>query len=360
MSPHASDYGDANDKALVPGSLLVYRHFLADTASGLLYPMNWNPQRNRMGWGSGQGAYQPPSFRIDAEAGEYKEPVAETYTAECIASHPNALRGIQHDKAPTTWCKCGFYAHYDPATDFYPSYRWGRLYHQLAGNRGAESLVVVRAVAEVSGTVVMGKLGVRAEKMKILALAIDWDKRITPGPVDRYNFEMNRRARDPFTYDRANMYRVHSGYVDSYRYGFYAEEDEENDEYTIARVQAIARLYDVRYYGDVKAMYGDHPKPDISALVEEAAPKPEPTRQELYAATDTRPIMSMPVQFGKTAYLDSLKAQVQLYGSWAGPTADLVIVDEATATPFERAILNKKNRPAPPGTGIDRRRGKLR
>ena len=42
----------------------------------------------------------------------------------------------------------------------------------------------------------------------------------------------------------------------------------------------------------------------------------------------------------------------------------MVILDEIIEwreeTPFQRAMRLKKDRPAPPGTGIDRRRGRLR
>ena len=60
------------------------------------------------------------------------------------------IQGIDHRKAPVTHCTCGFYGLYVP---------------------NAVDNVDVRGVVEVSGRVILGTRGVRAQKAKIVALA---------------------------------------------------------------------------------------------------------------------------------------------------------------------------------------------
>lgn len=386
VNPEQSDYGQEGDSAaLVPGSLVVYRHFQVDVESGQIAPMNYRPDRHGgMGAWSGQAPYPYPDNPGDG---------ARTYDADCIKSGPGAYhyrsvraaRYGEHEKAPTVWCTCGFYAHYDPTTDFYPAFRWGRLYHQLAGSVAAGNMVVVRAVVEVSGTVVMGSLGVRAEHMKILALAIDWDKRVKPSVVDRYNFLMNRVGSIHLSASEAYRSVMLDGY----------DKIEEDDAGDAAKVDAVARRYGAKYYADTAEMYAAYPKPDVSALL----PAPEPESVEPYFEWD-----SSPIDFGQVSsvgqvlkdlnldkqYRDQINAYMHSTGITAsynvggilpppqpqrdtipvvlsrggGWVADTLILDEIIEwreeTPFQRAMRLKKDRPAPPGTGIDRRRGRLR
>lgn len=369
-NPDQDDYGHRGDKTLVPGSLITYRHFQVDLKRGLIAPMNYRPTRDgvqgsSMMVGTGQRPYTPP------QPGE----PAKAYEARCIKAGPaqfysRALReakGEPHEKSPTVWCTCGFYAHYDPDTDFYPSFRWGRAYHKLAGSEHHADIVVVRAVVEVSGTTIMGKLGVRAGRMKILALTVDWDKRIRPSVVDRYNFFMNRRfdAMSPSAAYRKVMLED------------FSSAEEENDADTIARTEAVAYRYGVRHFADKWEMYLAYPKPDISALVD-AAPSPPPEPEPDYFEFDASPLYQVPPS-PPSALGDILKRQAQIYASqvsqvpWGmvnGVSVGVITVDEVNRimdevmpkqkTPFERAILAKQNRSAPPGTGIDRRRGRLR
>src|SRR5690606_32568059 len=130
---------------------------------GVLTPMNYNPK-----WAARNGAprtpgHQPytrpmgnlPTNFLDGQPRELEQP---TYRAEC-----NKLYQVSWDfyyptehKSPSKDCTCGFYASYDPETDFYPSFRWGRAYTRLAGAEDYEDFAVVKAAVEVSGTVVMG------------------------------------------------------------------------------------------------------------------------------------------------------------------------------------------------------------
>src|SRR5690606_25781721 len=54
--------------------------------------------------------------------------------------------------------------------------------------------IMVRAVVELSGTIVMGSRGVRAERMRVKALAVDWDKFVRMEMVTRTELEMVTRA----------------------------------------------------------------------------------------------------------------------------------------------------------------------
>lgn len=396
MSPDPKDYGREGDgAALVPGSLVVYRHFQIDLEAGVLLPMNYRPPK--------AGRYHPPAWRY-SRYNTYPAPqqvwmtgmrppkVPATYHAQCVKMSPSAYmaqafaeaRGKTHDESPTVWCTCGFYAHYDPDTDFYPSHRWGRLYNRLAGTEEQANLVVVRAVCEVSGKVIMGTLGVRAAKIKILALGIDWEKRISPTEVDRFNWEMNRRAREVLDWESNPP---------SLRFSRSWGPDERDDDAVVGvRVEAIAAIYGVKHYQYVADMYADYPKPDVSALIEESKP-PEPEPEQWEIGFDTTPLVNTSVQWGKVSSLKEVFAaspfghQVALYANgvktdtrkqrgyqglkpylaWMDEVfpSGQVIVDEVeveveSMTPFERVMLKKRNKSAPPGTGIDRRRGRLR
>lgn len=370
MSPDPKDYGQEGDAtALVPGSLVVYRHFQVDLEAGTLLPMNYRPPR--------RGRYHPPEFR-DSRYRIFGDHANGTYTAECIKVSPSAYMahafkvgmGFKHEKSPTVWCTCGFYAHYDPETDFYPSHRWGRLYNRLAGTEELANLVVVRAVCEVSGTVIMGTLGVRAEKVKILAFGIDWAKRIQPSAVDRYNFEQNRRYAEWMESEGAPLGRGQF----SRKWG---PDEVEDDAFVVTSVERVAQSYGVKHYGRVSDMYADYPKPDVSALVEEQ-PEPEPVPEQWEFGFDTTPIGNAPVNWGRISTVkevlgDIFGTQIALYSQGVkfdtrrarGPSPTQVWVDElmlpsSEATQFERVMLKKRNKSAPPGTGIDRRRGKLR
>ena len=102
--------------ALVPGTLLVHR--------------GWN-------------------VRVGGFLAAYSAPyVWESGVNEAVCK--GFIQEIDHRKAPVTHCTCGFYGLYDP--------------------NDVDS-VDVRGVIEVSGRVILGTRGVRAQKAKIVALA---------------------------------------------------------------------------------------------------------------------------------------------------------------------------------------------
>lgn len=81
-------------------------------------------------------------------------------TAECMrTTYP---RWAGHT-APDKDCRCGFYAFYLPGV---PSYIRGRY---CAGSYWGNHVI---AVAEASGTIIPNSLGVRAQKMTLLACAV--------------------------------------------------------------------------------------------------------------------------------------------------------------------------------------------
>jgi hypothetical protein len=315
--PEARDYGISDGKTLVPGTLTVFRHYLADLRSGgnsHLLPMSAgsNPANVKTAWD-----------RPYPHSGQW---VAECGSPLGVLLHQVRPSLGEDHKSPDVNCTCGFYASYDPATDFYPTFRWGG-YHSNRDRR-----IIVRAVVEASGTVVMGRLGVRAEKMKVVALAVDWSKHVSgytwewmsdafPSLVDQ--------ARDE---KRAVRTRVHE----------LAEE--------------LANLYGAKLYDTVFEMNEAHPKADISALGVDTSPRPHPGEHFDWATA----------AIAGSSLNRQIAQQAAAYANVGGFTPVVrTVLDEAVAvgdaTPYEKALARKaKGKPAPPGTGIDRRRGKLR
>lgn len=346
--PEVYDYGDANSKALVPGSLTVFRHFGADLASGTLAPMNRRHHLMADPDSPGNRAYPP-------------EP-GEVYGAECSKPygawyHSAGLAQPTDHPAPRVDCSCGFYAHYDPMTDFYPSSRWGDTYSLTTGDRRYCDKVMVRAVVEMTGTVVMGRLGVRAEKMQIKAIAIDWSKRLQT-PVSPYG--PGGVIED--VYDLTGI-----GYR-SYR----AEPD--GDAEIIDEVATIADRYGVEFWGSSAEMYAAHPKADVEALGVDTTPRRRADDSLYHSGGVVSPTLSdqQAQAYAKaatqaaTSFALIRKKVIEAYGFAAkgiqGATVTLAIYDEALNTPqsaFERALEAKKSRPAAPGSGIDRRKRKL-
>lgn len=231
MPPERQDY-TSGESTLVPGTLTVYRHFQADLQSGVLTPMNYSPRwaaHNGAPATPGQSPYPPP----------WKgRPI--TYQADCNIY----VRSSSDHKTPGKDCTCGFYASYDPETDFYPNYRWGAALVQLLCEEfGLGSVALVKAAAEVSGTVVMGRLGVRAEKMKILGFTIDWAKKDSVWSIDGKQYRPTGR-----------------------------------DQETVLAARSLALLYGVTYYDSAEEMVAAHPKADVSALGVDTAPR-EPQAQ---------------------------------------------------------------------------------
>lgn len=331
--PDASDY--TSDRALVPGTLTVFRHFLC--LGGKLMPMSSAPST----WSSGshlrdayppRGPFTDPSwdgrFRAVCMREATTAVLRELRLSEVAPSHP----------APRVGCRCGFYAHYDPDTDFYPGVRWGTEWNRqrYSGTRwrGQWETSIVRAVVEVSGTVVMGRLGVRAERMKIVALAVDWAKHARPNYLTP-RFRLEERGLRPGM--RLMFVEVEEPYDAQLDYAEAGRRERE-----VAGRDAVyaASLYGAQYYEEAEDMYADYPMEDVSALGVDTSPPAPPGPRYLSGA-------------GRYVYNNGgiIPPSKRAWGDVGAAPQKL--------NPFERALLNKKNRPAPPGTGIDRRKRKL-
>lgn len=368
MSPRQEDYGSSGSTPeLVPGSLRVFRHFLVDSKTGEIQPMNYTPDAATFFNKNPQKPYArrtPTGWHV-----------AHCTKGDIIAQWDMIRRNPApgHD-APRVDCTCGFYASYSQETDFYPSFRWGRDYVRLAmGEAEWETKFLVRAVCEVSGTVVMGRKGVRAGKIKIKAMAVDWSKRMQVGPrVLRYDdVWVTGHPSIPDT-PGYHYRRDENGVLRCY-----ANEDEADEVEAVNETAAnVAFTYGVELFDSVKAMHEAYPEEDVSHLVD-TSPATDPDEQ-FYAYL--RKLTG--VQYGKqaaaqafTAQTQQMQQQMQQFARASaqairGVTASLAFIDDAMVeaiaedekpkSQFERAIEAKKSRPAPPGSGIDRRRGRVR
>lgn len=339
------DYGvfsdDADATTLVPGVLTAYRHF-ALLPDGRLGAMG-HPERG------------------DYPAG------GNEFEAACT-SYVWTTRHKDDERVPLLSCRCGFYASYEQDADFYDGWYW----HSVAAPSGfANAFAIypeqvgytygmVRAVVEMSGRIVKGGLGVRAQKMKIKAISIDWAKHALP-----YSSEWG----SPSAGMRAAIRR-------------------ETEEKYKPLARAAANLYSVELYDSVADMHADYPQPDLSALgidpvgyrarkkaeAEEARRRLEEQAKKLSASlvaldeaiakmstafTAPQAQVYSHLQDASITYTGNLTVT---YDEVAKAVKDF-LGDAETApvadTPMQRAIEAKKNRPAPPGTGIDRRKRKL-
>lgn len=119
-------------KSFVNGTLTVFRHF--GLAGDEMNPTGLKPM--------GHSRYSPESEHYP-------------YENEFVAGCQNSSKKDGH-KVPDHKCHCGFYASYDPMTDFYSTNTGYRVF----------------AACEVSGRVIMGTKGVRGEKMKLKGMWI--------------------------------------------------------------------------------------------------------------------------------------------------------------------------------------------
>ena len=383
MSPEQRDYGhrESEDRALVPGTLTVFRHFQADLRSGVLMPMNYSPrQANSFDPRPGQQPYTRPMQNLvagwlDGPDGPRPEPEQPVYQAQCdklwrVAHSGFPTTGLrrEHD-APDKQCTCGFYASYDPETDFYPSFRWGRLYSEIVGATGYEDIAIVKAAVEVSGTVVMGRLGVRAGRMKIVGLTLDWDKRIRPGDIDGggpYGWR-----RDPYfggsrsTQSRYVVYNHHTGEYEMHQ----VETKDEDEARDIAEAHALASGYGATYYNSVAEMVEAHPMADVSALGVDTTPRPSQDLLGMQAQLYGQMFTAQQIAQVEKAMKDASKAFQQVAASF-DVDADLIFgkpKQQKRRKPkggtmpeyLARALDSKRKRQAPPGSGIDRRKKKL-
>lgn len=384
MSPEQRDYGhpESEDRALVPGTLTVFRHFQADLRSGVLMPMNYSP-RQGSGFGPrpGQQPYTRPAqnltgrWWVDDPDEPRPEPEQPVYQAQCDKlwriNHVTQYKQRPDHDAPDKQCTCGFYASYDPETDFYPSFRWGRLYSEIVGATGYEDIAIVKAAVEVSGTVVMGRLGVRAGRMKIVGLTLDWAKRIRPGDIDGggpYGWR-----RDPYfggsTQSRYVVYNHQTGEYEMRQ----VEVKDESEAKDIAEAHALASGYGATYYSSVAEMVEAHPMADVSALGVDTAPRPSEDYVGLQAQLYSQMFTAQQIAQVEQAMKDASKVFQQATASISASfdiDADLLFgkskkpkrrKPKGGTMPeyLARALESKRKRQAPPGSGIDRRKKKL-
>lgn len=393
--PSQRDYGHKDSSTpLVPGSLTVFRHFTVDIKRGVIQPMSVQPvnwinysRQMQMQAKGGDGLFGP----YHVKPGPLVAGCNRTYlTAEVPRDH----------KSPDPRCTCGFYASYETETDFYPTVHWGNAWDRHAYDTppGRETgFVIVRAAVEMSGTVVMGHRGVRAEKMTIKAIALDTSKWMSPLDAER------SARKEWWWYDPT--YDLFNGSVAAAERTTTVSKDEAaalqeqgylEMDYARLQVRRIAERYGVQFFGDnVGRMEQAFPPADVAALGVDTSPPPprEPQQNvisqgqvQLYGRAAKAAhsqqhgksiIHELIEQVNKAIEADAKRArerqQVQArVAGMMGVRADMVITDEAldvgididgfpkVETKKDKALRLKRERPAPPGTGIDRRRGKLR
>lgn len=331
----ASDYGEAsNETTLVPGALTCYRHFGLNAN-----PDVWLTPMNR----------PTDSVYVDhPEDGVFhavcRRPRLWGLMTGCDCVLCRSGRYGETHESPDRNCKCGFYAHYEPGTDFYEQTRWN-----VAGRPGISpysvvdflpvGIVMVRAVVEMTGNVVLGTKGVRGQKMTVRALAVDWEK---------YHDGTVR-----FLDSGAPFLRVTSPTVRGIR-----TEPEPGVEYMVTmRAKAAAAKYRAEYFDDPADMYKAYPQQDLSAL------GIDPDRAQADAEARERLRRREADEFVKhlqetlTQGTKEMERQGRIV---ADLLAGLKAGGKPPATAFERVMKAKQSRPAPPGSGIDRRHGRLR
>lgn len=240
--PVQSDYGRAGSTSeLVPNGLRVYRHYnlrrgmLASTIMngheffpGVNTAECFASDRERadqdckrcLGWG-----------KVDKDTGQPMGHLADRFMRGFTDYQPlRTCDCLRTCNAPDRRCTCGFYASYDPQLDFFQEYirRWFELKSGHPIN-----LPHVFAVVEASGRVLMGSKGVRAERMRVVALA-----------VDVHHVSLECKGREFFMDTPAAIQDA------------------------VAQVGYIAPFYGATFYGtDRERMVRDYPQPDLSNLI---------------------------------------------------------------------------------------------
>jgi hypothetical protein len=331
----SKDYGKAGDESvLVPSALRVYRHFKMNMVDALLRPCNME-----------EPAYQPGVAATDDGV----------FTAECLKYGTQLWPRVHENRgAPEVGCSCGFYAHYEPDDDFYPFHRWHVRrqsqpawgYNGYGGGglldagpwRVGASMAMVKAVCEVQGKVVMGSRGVRAAKLKVVAVAPDWSKW---EDVSRTPFPESACFDDSSMFDSSMSMAEYSAARQEWLERCRTPSREARQAVTAAMRQ-LAENYQAKAYDDVEGMLADHPKPDLSALGVKPAVETVDTSWTEYIHLSFHHL-----SFHHLSFYDE------------APKAGATEMERLT-TAYERALAAKKNKPAAPGSGIDRRRGRLR
>jgi hypothetical protein len=236
-SAEQKDYSGSVEPDLVPGALRAYRHFqlhkerqggmvLSAVGMSRLY----RPEdRDPVGGVFQASCDRPHPFREELKAITEGLDQATKWDDDILRraiEHKEALEALVREavshESPHAPCQCGFYASYDPQTDFY-SFPWNHPFPYHFGELRTHD-TWFHAVVEMSGRVLMGSRGVRAEKMKIQAIALD-----------RVKCE-----------------------------GIVTEKH-------TAQFTALAQGLGIPYYEDAEKMYADFPPEDVSHLIGETS-----------------------------------------------------------------------------------------
>jgi hypothetical protein len=353
----SKDYGKAGDESvLVPSALRVYRHFKMNMEDALLRPCSME-----------EPAYQPGVAATDDGV----------FTAECLKYGTQLWPRVHENRgAPEVGCSCGFYAHYEPDDDFYPFHRWHVRrqsqpawgYNGYGGGglldagpwRVGASMAMVKAVCEVQGKVVMGSRGVRAAKLKVVAVAPDWSKW---EDVSRTPFPESA-CFDDSSMSMAEYSAARQEWLERCR-----TPSREARQAVTAAMRQLAENYQAKAYDDVEGMLADHPKPDLSALGVKPAVETVDTWTEYLKVLNGKVVadpfrrwLPSPTQAAKVSGLKGGTIHLSFHHLSfydEAPKAGATEMERLT-TAYERALAAKKNKPAAPGSGIDRRRGRLR
>lgn len=245
----AQQFGSSGEPIFVPDSLRVYRSFIAQQ----------------------QGVDGDASLIAVAWNKEVYDPTVRTYVAHCATTtrYPNGPHDIPRvhaeaalegkDRCPMPDCTCGFYAYYEQSM------------HILKSETFACS-IPLHAVVQVSGRVLMGTRGVRAEKMRIEAIALNAEDayRSSLLPYSMRNYitsqlmtedvraELRKtilEEKRAFDWDNADTV-----YGDKYHAVW-------TEARALTILQSISLVYGVIAYPTVAAMWEACPKPDIDHLI---------------------------------------------------------------------------------------------
>lgn len=251
LPPTQNDYAVGRScTELVPEALRVYRHFkvnefyqLTPTTQGVEpFKYGWNEARclapdyanayrscldcggtGRVVFHSGNG--DGPQYNGAGRFFATGLPEISYTVCQCVAQC----------SVPNVRCKCGYYASYDPDTDFFADF----IRQMTAGGPGwYPDLPPVFGVVEVAGRVLMGSKGVRAQRMRIVALALDEN-----------HLTLNRRLQ----YTTFALKKSRSTDVDHF----------------LMAIRGLGARYDIPTFGlDMNEMIINFPKPDLSQLIE--------------------------------------------------------------------------------------------
>lgn len=284
--PDQTEYGTKDDESiLVPSTLRAYRHFAildnefhpmngASLKGVNPYSLGFNHQRKKFeAWRRYKelGAFNLQQYGdyYDCDCGQCRglgttdqyDTYNRTFTASCRKSE--MLYGVANTRhrAPDTECSCGFYAHYAPGTDFYPDSNWTFRAGADIYNLQSAKLIMVKAVVEMSGKVIMGTKGVRAEKMKIIAATVDWHK-----------YREVESVRPVVDYLSGHWTPSGSWYPDYWSECYEPRLVMRSPESgTVAEIVEATELacydYKIEMWGDDRAMFHHYPQPDLSSLL---------------------------------------------------------------------------------------------